>query len=360
MTISTVSLRKITLTIGILLSLALLFQLTYHTWYLGLPAPASTVHPTQITETLVVAAAPTDDISWLAGHFPVRNVVSYRSSKGNEALAYLEYIVESYHDLPDIVIFIHNHDHAWHNARLFDFNMTRMLAHLDRKFVKDIGYFNLRCDWAPGCPARLRLRGSATSGAAAANSTGRTIGNVDGSEEESREETVMKAVWGELHPGHPIPSTLAQPCCSQFVASRESIRAVPRQRWLHFRSWVLETPLSNWFAGRVWEYTWQFVLAGDGVTTWCPLEKDCYCFGYGACFEGEDEWENWKEAEEKAQAMRNDYITTISGGDDGSKLKKELGTAEQELQGMVKDSLRRGENERSSRDSTRFEISHMP
>ncbi|KAK3356463.1 hypothetical protein B0T25DRAFT_536810 [Lasiosphaeria hispida] len=354
MNISTVSLRKISIKVIILLSLALLLRLTYNTWYLGLPSLASPIHPAPNTETLVVAAAQTDDVSWLIGHFPVKNLTPYRSSKGNEALAYLEYIVDNYDGLPDIVIFIHNHDHAWHNARLFSFNMSHMLAHLDRKFVKNIGYFNLRCDWVPGCPAQLRLRNSTTS---EANSAAKTIGNTGGDEEEeSREETVMKAVWGELHPGHSIPSTLAQPCCSQFVASRERIRAVPRERWLHFRNWVLQTPLSNWFAGRVWEYTWQFVLAGDGVTTWCPTEQDCYCHGYGACFGDKNEWDRWKEAEEEAQAMRNEYIATISGGGDGSALKKKLGTAEKKLEIMLQDSLRRGEQERPSRDSTQFQI----
>lgn len=102
-------------------------------------------------------------MSWLGGCFGVEKVTVSRSTKGHESLAYLNYIVENYNNLAEVTIFIHNQDHAWHNAQLFNLRMSRMLAQLDRAFVKRQGYFNLRCEWEPGCPTRFNFSSTTSS-----------------------------------------------------------------------------------------------------------------------------------------------------------------------------------------------------
>jgi hypothetical protein len=284
-----------------------------------------------ITETLVVACKDTDDMSWLDGHFPVKNTTSSHSTKGRESLAYLNYIVENYDRLADVTIFIHNQDHTWHNVRLFYFRMSRMLAQLDRAFVMRQGYFNLRCDWEPGCPARLNLSSTTYSDEG---------GQID------REVEAMRVSWVQLHPGEPLPTELAQPCCSQFAASRERIHAVPLERWVHFRDWVLSTPLNDWFAGRVWEYTWQYVLAGDRVTKWCPTERDCFCYGYNVCFDGALGWEAWKRLENATELLRSEYMAVISRGEEDANLKERLLAGESETEVMLAAAIKRGKQER--------------
>jgi hypothetical protein len=101
----------------------------------------------------------------------------------------------------------------------------------------------------------------------------------------------MRASWAQLHPGEPLPAELAQPCYSQFAASREHIHGAPLERWVHFSDWVLHTPLNDYFSGRVWEHTWQYLLAGYHVTKWCPTERDCLCYGYNVYFYGVSGWE---------------------------------------------------------------------
>lgn len=317
-----------------------------------LPRKRARSESLHITETLIVACKHTDDISWLEGHFPVQNTVVSRSAKGREAFAYLNYIVEHYDRISDVSIFVHNHDHAWHNARLLGFRMARMLERLDRDFVRRQGYFNMRCDWEPGCPARLELSlpttGFAESSSRGNLSTARETAKREDAEADRELET-MRSVWPEIHSGEPLPPVLAQPCCSQFAVSRDHLRAVPLERWVGFRDWVLETPLNDWFAGRVWEYMWQYVLAGNQTATWCPSERDCYCYGYNICFEGDAGWAAWKRLEGEAEALRAQYMAVVSKGDEDEKLKEALLGAERRMDKVLEEAATRGQKGRESR-----------
>lgn len=66
---------------------------------------------------------------------------------------------------------------------------------------------------------------------------------------------------------------------------------MPLARYVQYRDWLLRTPLSDYISGRVWEYIWQFVFTGENVV--CPKEHVCYCDGFGVCFGGEDEYNDY-------------------------------------------------------------------
>lgn len=134
----------------------------------------------------------------------------------------------------------------------------------------DIGNRNMRCHWEPGCPGWLH----------------------PGAVEEDlskQEETLIAKTWLELFPHDPIPNVLAQPCCGQFAISRDRIRSLPLETYIYYRDWLMETHLSDYISGRIWEYVWQFVFTGENVV--CPKEHVCYCDGFGVCFGGEEEYE---------------------------------------------------------------------
>lgn len=88
-----------------------------------------------------------------------------------------------------------------------------------------------------------------------------------------------------------MPRVLAQPCCSQFAVTATRIRAVPREKYRHFRNWILETALTDYMSGRIFEYFWQWIFNGTAV--FCPDPRVCYCEGYGICFEGPEEYDAW-------------------------------------------------------------------
>lgn len=108
---------------------------------------------------------------------------------------------------------------------------------------------------------------------------------------EKQEEVLIGESWAELFPLDLIPTTLAQPCCAQFALSKERIQALPLSRYIFYRDWLLRTSLSDYFSGRVWEYLWQYVFTGESVA--CPAMHACYCDGYGVCFGGADEFNEW-------------------------------------------------------------------
>jgi hypothetical protein len=49
-----------------------------------------------------------------------------RQIKGNEASAYLEYIINNYENLPDICIFVHGHRNSWHNKENIDEKIKKL------------------------------------------------------------------------------------------------------------------------------------------------------------------------------------------------------------------------------------------
>jgi len=204
-------------------------------------------------------------------------------NKGHEGMVYLSYIIDSYDQLADVNIFMHAHRFAWHNNQLLDTDASLMVRHLSPERVTRDGYMNLRCHWDPGCPAWMH--------------PGATQRNV-----EKEEEYLLAEAWTQIFPLDPIPAVLAQPCCAQFAVSRDRIRAIPKQRYVSIRDWILRTELSDALSGRVFEYVWQFIFTASPLH--CPSMSACYCDGYGVCFGGPAAFDHYFELNfERAEYM---------------------------------------------------------
>lgn len=196
-------------------------------------------------------------------------------NKGHEVMIYLTYIIDHFDDLPDVMMFMHNHRYAWHNADLFGSDASEMITRLSAERVMREGFMNMRCHWYPGCPDWMH--------------PGETR-----FEEQRPEEILIAHAWAELFPLDPVPDVLAQPCCAQFALSRDRVRTIPLAKFQYYRNWLLNTPLQDNLSGRVWEYVWQYVFTGESY--WCPMEDVCYCDGFGVCFEdGIKGYEKWFE-----------------------------------------------------------------
>ncbi|RAL13579.1 DUF3431 domain-containing protein [Aspergillus homomorphus CBS 101889] len=237
------------------------------------------------SKILVVPQADGEDTSWIEFELPEWQSAVYAvndpsaplhppKNKGHEVMVYLSYIIEHYDKLPDIIAFMHSHQFAWHNDDLFNGDAAELLRRLSPAWVVRQGYVNLRCTWSPGCPDWLH--------------PGTLV------EDQTKQEEVMLArAWGEIFPDDPIPEVLSQPCCAQFAVSRERILAIPRARFVYFRDWMLRTELSDYISGRIWEYLWQVVFTGENVV--CVKEHICYCDGFGICFGGDDEYNEFRD-----------------------------------------------------------------
>ncbi|KAK5110902.1 hypothetical protein LTR62_005440 [Meristemomyces frigidus] len=257
------------------------------------PYPIGELKPagSNYTKCLVVSRQRSEDSTWIQDELrdmlddgiltKAEYVVDDHSAplhpiknKGHESNVYLTYIIDHYDQLSDLTIFIHFHRFSWHNNILMDEDAAQMVRHLSPERVTRDGYMNLRCHWEPGCPSWLH--------------PGATQRNYD-----KMEETLVADAWAELFPLDPIPAVLAQPCCAQFAVSRDRIRALPKQRYVSMRDWILRTELSDYMSGRVFEYIWQYIFTASPIH--CPSMSACYCDGYGYCFGSPQAFDKWFE-----------------------------------------------------------------
>lgn len=265
-------------------------------------------------------------------------------NKGREAMVYLTYIIDHYKTLPDVSIFLHAHQMAWHNNELLNHDATEMIKRLSSERVTREGYMNLRCHWKPGCPEWIR--------------PGAILPDKD-----RPEEGPMADAWATLFPDDPTPLAIGSACCAQFAVSRERILAIPLERFKHFRKWLLNTTLPDQVSGRVFEYLWAKIFTDQ--STFCPDQRVCYCDGYGVCFEDETEFDYWFELKYKrsqlykqldqwhytAQLIENDKKgggalkgkeIVIPPGDEDLRLNREINALNEELEARRLEALKKG------------------
>jgi Protein of unknown function (DUF3431) len=326
-------------------------------WKFGTVAPSSRI---AYNRTLVIPRVRSENVSWIGEELPGLDTAIYvmddpnaplhpPKNKGNEAMAYLTYIIDHYEKLPDITIFMHAHRFTWHNNDILGYDAAEMVRRLSSEHVIRQGYMNLRCHWKPGCPDWL---------------------HPESHEDDivKQEQLVMEQAWHEIFPLDPLPSVLAQPCCAQFALSRERILSVPKSRFVYYRDWLLRTPLSTYISGRIWEYIWQHVFTGKAVV--CPAMHICYCDGFGLCFGGEGEFKRWFKlryestqlaSEEEGWRAKNDKVKDAEAkglaGEltefdypevgRGDYLREKIREITDELQFMINDAAERGDDPRN-------------
>ncbi|MCJ1254667.1 hypothetical protein MMC24_002482 [Lignoscripta atroalba] len=235
------------------------------------------------TRIVVIPRTRSDDTAWLEEQLPDADTAIYTvddltaqlhppKNKGHEVMVYLTYIIDHYHELPDVIIFMHAHRLSWHNNELLDFDAAEMIRRLNDERVVREGYMNMRCHWDPGCPVWLQPY-------------------VPGEIPDKQEQNLLATCWNEIFPLDRLPHLLSQPCCAQFAVSRERILSIPLERFVFYRDWLLRTALTDYISGRIWEFVWHYVFTGRN--TYCPAEHACYCDGFGVCFGGETQYKEF-------------------------------------------------------------------
>lgn len=303
----------------------------------------STTIPRNITRTLVIARLAEEDAGWVGQFLGDGNLLTLAiytvddpnadltvpKNKGHEVMVYLTYLIDHYHNLSDVTIFMHSHQMAWHNNDLMDSNAVEIVRRLNSQKVMRDGYMNLRCHLDPGCPDHIH-----------------PVLDKESSDDTLNipEAVVIGKVWLELFPDATAPPpVLSQPCCAQFAVSRDTIQAIPLSQYVFYRDWLLQTPLTDNLSGRVWEYVWQYIFAGVGE--FCPVESVCYCDGYGICFEGEAEYQQWFELRSKLRALQ-DKLDNGGSESNEAQVKIEIGHLALDLQNRKNKAFERGKDPR--------------
>lgn len=294
---------------------------------------------------LVMGKLKNEDTSWIERELPNLQTAVYvvddesatlrvPKNKGHEAMVYLTYIIDHYDTLPDTCLFFHSHKSTWHNNILLNLDTAFTIDSLSDARVAREGYFNARCHHDPGCPDWLHL---------------------DRPEEEwdlvkkTEERYFTSDLWQELHPGAPFPASISQPCCAQFAVSKERIRTRPVSEYVRYREWLLNTDLEDEISGRIMEYTWQYIFAG--VSEFCPAMHVCYCDGYGACFGGAQQLQDWVDILKRREVSDTEISVLLDAGEQDSEslkfLRNQSDELNKELSARKEEAFRRGDDPRN-------------
>ena len=250
--------------------------------------PAGTVKQPgeSYTRGIVIGRLTSENVTWLDAYAPTDEslkpyiyVVDDLTAplhtplnKGHEAMVYLTYIIDHYDSLPDVSIFMHPHQRAWHTPELLNHDAVEAVQRLSSERITREGYMNLRCHWDPGCPTRISPGSSYRDNL-------------------KREEIALAAAWAEMFPSDPIPQALGAPCCAQFAVASHRIRSIPKPNFERYRNWLIRTKETDWISGRVFEYLWHKIFTDQAKL--CPDARACYCDGYGICFATSALYEFW-------------------------------------------------------------------
>jgi Protein of unknown function (DUF3431) len=139
------------------------------------------------------------------------------------------------------MLFIHAQRYQWHNDDPY-YDGVPMLRSFQLPYLDQQGYVNLRCVWILGCPEEIRPVEDA-------HSQGINAGQY------------FLNGYRELFPTREVPEAVGVSCCAQFGVTRWKIRERPKFDYERFRTWLLETSLSDDMSGRIMEYSWHSKLA---------------------------------------------------------------------------------------------------
>ncbi|KAK2804689.1 hypothetical protein FQN50_006529 [Emmonsiellopsis sp. PD_5] len=192
-------------------------------------------------------------------------VLTTPANKGHESMAYLSYIIDNYDSLPATIAFLHTHQHAWHvDPPLHDNALAMETLQLD--YVQHKGYVNLRCNWNPGCLNAHRINAHVTDEVWHEIFTGTSTPPLNESSLSSSSSPAGTDSMNQAPPqGMRKPKEVGAACCAQFAVSRDQVRKRPREDYIQFRRWVLDTTRNDAKSGRVMEFLWHIIFGQDSV-----------------------------------------------------------------------------------------------
>ncbi len=98
------------------------------------------------------------------------------------------------------------------------------------------------------------------------------------------------------------------------------------------------------------EYTWQYIFAG--VAEFCPAIHACYCDGYGICFGGAQQLQDWLDVLKRREASDAEIGVLMDAGQQAESesvkfLREQSERLNKELGDLKEEAFRRGDNPRN-------------
>ncbi|KAL9091618.1 MAG: hypothetical protein Q9159_001356 [Coniocarpon cinnabarinum] len=225
------------------------------------------------TKSLVVASMRGDDTSWLYQYFDDWDInifvmndpnarLTVAKNKGRESMAYLTFLIDNYHDLPEYMVFLHSLRYQWHNEDPM-YDGVPPLRNLQLSYVNKVGYSNMRCSWTIGCPSEIRPEKMITQVEAA----------FEADNERANTEAAFSYAFRQIFPGEDVPDAVGINCGAQFALSRWKVLERPREDYIRYRDWLYNTPLKDSASGS--SVANAPVLAAQILVTARPVDRLC-------------------------------------------------------------------------------------
>ena len=187
-------------------------------------------------------------------------------------MAYLTYIIDNYDHLPSLLLFLHAHRNgfkeAWHIEDTPLHDQVIAVRSLQLPYILENGYANLRCKPDPGCLNNPGKTGASVSVTPQiwnemftnTSTTPRTLAaRVDENEQSSLARSPTASAMVQVVP------EIRVACCAQFGLSRKAILGRPKDDYVRFRQWLLDTELPNSDSGCVFEYLWHIIFGQKAI-----------------------------------------------------------------------------------------------
>ena len=150
-------------------------------------------------------------------------------NRGNEASSYLEYIIENYHNLDDITIFVHAHRSDWHHKENMDDKINRL--HFNH------AYFNINT-----------------------NDEGNSLTDLNRFPTEQAKTIQYAPFFEKLLDLKIDPTKIMYRNSAQFYVTKETIQQYSRDVYIQMFMWLMKVPEHTYYTSRVFEYFWHIIF----------------------------------------------------------------------------------------------------
>lgn len=170
-------------------------------------------------------------------------------NKGNEASGFLKYILDHYHNLPEHVVFLHDHEFAWHQkGSIYDLVSECKGTRVGYKSLNKFIWNNETIEWIPEL--------------------------LDWYDEYLKPEMGSIHKYGDFMTGYEG--------CAQFIVHKKLILRRSFDFYQRLFEWLMQTELTDYYSGRHLEYTWHLMweqvpvwnrIRQKTINLWCKLKR---------------------------------------------------------------------------------------
>lgn len=155
-----------------------------------------------------------------------KNKYNIPINRGNEASAYLKYILDFYEYFPDLIFFIHDDEFSWHHS-------GSLILKLEEALDKNLDYYNIN----DNC----------------------IMGNITPHPWYDEIIEWYQKYIQEFIPIEKLPSpewTAGYRGSAQFLVNKKNILNLPKNFYENLYNWIIDTDMEGSKSGRFLEYTW--------------------------------------------------------------------------------------------------------